>query len=118
MKKVNIKKAAGKAVPLVAGAIGAKLAKNVSGKFIQNDKLRAAVPLVLGIVLAGSKSATMQGIGSGMIAVGGADLVGSFIPGLAGLEDMDLSGIFGEVINGEVINGDDYMNGDGDDDQY
>jgi len=53
-----------------------------------------------------------------MIAVGGADLVGSFIPGLAGLEDMDLSGIFGEVINGEVINGDDYMAGDGDDDQY
>lgn len=121
MKKI-VKNLTGTAAPVVAGAIAAKLAKNVAGKVIKNDKLRAALPLVLGLGLLGSKGKTMQSVGLGMIAIGGTDLVGSFVPSIAGIEYMDLSGVAdddtggylgddddmsGTTLNGETLNGGD-----------
>ena len=106
--KTNIKGALTTAVPVVGGAIAAKLAKNVSGKFVANPKIRAALPLILGMFLSTQSNAMMKHVGYGMIAVGGADLAGEFVPTLKGIEDMDLSGIFGSnVLNANVINDDD-----------
>lgn len=98
---MNLKKAPATALPIVAGAIGAKLVKNLAGKVTQNDKIRAGAALVFGLLLISNKSKAMQGVGAGMIAVGGADLVVGFVPQLAGIEDMDL----GDVLNGP----DDYV---------
>lgn len=125
--KLKLKSAFSTVIPVVGGAIGAKLAKNVSGKFVKNEKLRAALPLILGIMLSQSKKT--EKIGMGMIAVGGADLAGSIVPALSGIEDMDLSGVLDgfDDINGPdemygpldgfedihgPLNGDDYMSED------
>lgn len=103
---MKLKNSVSTALPLVGGAIAAKVAKNVSGKVIKNEKLRAALPLILGLFLVGNKK--MEKIGFGMIAVGGADLAGTIVPALSGIEDMDLSG----VLDGfEDIHGDDDMGG-------
>ena len=102
--KMNLKNAFSTTVPVVGGAIAAKFAKNLSGKFIQNEQLKAALPLVLGIMLTRQSNASMKHLGYGMIAVGGADLAGTFIPAIKGIEDMDLSGLFGDDINGRVLN--------------
>lgn len=112
----NLKKSVGKTLPIVGGAIGARFIKNIAGKMIANDKIKAAAPLVAGILLMGAKSETMKGVGAGMVAVGGADLVGTFIPSLAGIEDMDLSGIFGDPLNAPdvKISGGDPLNGGSD----
>lgn len=86
------------AAMLVAGGIGAKLVKNLGKKFITNatmQKFLPALPLVVGVMLSGNKK--MEMIAYGMITTGGDDMVGAFIPSLAGIEDMDLSGIFGPL---------------------
>jgi hypothetical protein len=91
-KKI-MKTVTGKVLPATVGGIGAKFAKNLSGKVTQNPKLRAAIPLLIGILLC--QSAKTETVGLGMCAVGGADLAGTFLPAIAGLEDTDLSGLFG-----------------------
>lgn len=97
------------ALPVIAGAVAAKLIKNLSGKMITNPKLQHAAPLILGLFLSGSKKT--EKLGMGMIAVGGAGLVGSFIPSLAGIGEMDLNGIFlnplNDGLNDSVLNGTD-----------
>jgi len=90
-------------LPAVAGGIGAKFAKNIGGKFIPNEKLAAALPLVVGILLKRGKNKMLSSVGTGMIVVGGADLAASFIPTLHGIEDMDLSGLFDGLGSSEVI---------------
>ncbi len=107
MPKKSLKRAPG----LVAGGIAAKLVKNLTRKMLEKAspglaKYAAAGPVIVGLVLA--ESPKMENIGMGMIAVGGADTAGTFVPALAGLEDMDLSGVFGddemadEIMNDEV----------------
>ncbi len=103
MKGLNLKMVTSTALPATAGAVGAKFLKNIAGKMIANEKLRAAAPLVLGLILCGSKKTEKVGIG--MVAVGGADLVGTFIPALNGIEDMDLSGIFDGLGDGDGMDG-------------
>lgn len=98
-KKIT-KSVTSKVLPTVAGGIGAKFAKNLSGKVTQNEKLKAALPLILGIALL--QSSKTEAIGMGMCAVGGADLAGQFLPAIHGIEDMDLSGLFG----GQTLNED------------
>jgi len=96
------------ALPVVAGALGAKVVKNFAGKMIKNEKMKKfvpAVPLLVGLILAGNTGA-LQKIGTGMIAVGGADLAGSLVPALNGLEDTDLTGLFDEPMNDETLEDD------------
>jgi len=116
-KKI-MKTVTGKVLPATAGGIGAKLAKNLSGKVTTNPKIRAALPLALGIFLA--MSAKTEALGLGVCAVAGADLTGTFIPAIAGLEDMDLNGVFGPTLNEDVsgydvggydVGGDNTLNG-------
>lgn len=117
--KFKMKILTGTALPIVAGAVAAKLVKNMAGKMIKNDKLRAAAPILIGILLAGNKKTA--NVGYGMIAVGGADLAGTLVPSLAGIEEMDLSGLFDELsgdggyeMNGP-LNDDLNLSGDGGD---
>lgn len=125
--KFKLKNAVSTVVPTVGGAIAAKLLKNVSGKMVKNEKIRAALPLIVGIFLTQSKKT--EKLGLGMVAVGGADLAGTLVPALSGIEDMDLSGVLDgfddihgademygpldgfEDIHGP-LNGDDYMSED------
>lgn len=95
-----MKKTIGKAIPAVLGGVGANFVNSFAAKFIQNEKLRAAAPLVLGVVLMSQKSETMKGVGLGMVAVGGSKLVGSFVPALNGVDDMDLAGIYLDPLAG------------------
>ncbi len=121
MKKIM--KSAGSALPIVGGAIAGKFVKNLAGKVVQNPMLRSAAVLVAGIVVASSKGETMKKVGYGMIAVGGADLAGTVVPSLAGIEDMDLGGLFDEVsgnvlndeVSGAVLNDEVYDDVSGDD---
>ena len=112
---MNIKSTVTGALPLIAGGVAANLTKSLSGKFIQNEKLRAAAPLILGILLASTKG-KMKELSNGMIAVGGANLVGSFVPSLAGIEDIDLSGIEYPVLADDISGDYDVINGDNADD--
>ena len=89
-------------LPVIAGGIGAGLIKNLSKKISSNEKIQAAAPLVLGIVLRRMKSPEIKYVGLGMIAVGGRDLAGAFIPAIKGIEDMDLNGVLNGVLNDDV----------------
>lgn len=84
--------------PVVAGAVAAGFAKNLAKKVSDNEKIQAAVPLAAGIVVSRMKSPALKNVGLGMIAASGRDLAGTFVPALRGIEDMDLSGIFGPVL--------------------
>lgn len=72
---------------LGAGAIGAK----VLNKPLQNlnPKLRAAGKVAAGIAVPMfiKRNPFMQSVGDGMIAAGVSELVGSFVPALAGDDD-------------------------------
>lgn len=98
--KKMIKSITSKVIPATIGGIGAKFAKNLSGKVTQNEKIKSALPVIFGILL--MQSAKTEAVGMGMCAVGGADLVGTFIPAIHGLEDMDLSGVFGDTLNDDL----------------
>jgi hypothetical protein len=91
------------AAMITAGGLGAKVVKNLSKKFITQpglQKLVPAVPVLVGLLML--QSAKTEDLGFGMIAVGGTDLAGTLVPQLAGLEDMDLTGIFDGDLNGPL----------------
>ena len=77
----------------IAGiTVGALLAKQV-GKLLPNlnPKLAAAGKVALGVALPMFvKSPIMKSVGNGMLAVGGVELIGSFVPALAGDDDVVL----------------------------
>jgi hypothetical protein len=77
----------------IAGiTVGALLAKQV-GKLLPNlnPKIASAGKVALGVALPMFvKSPIMKSIGNGMLAVGGVELIGSFIPALAGDDDVVL----------------------------
>ncbi len=73
---------------LAAGGVGGKL---VIKKIAPNldPKLKAIAVIALGAVLPemSRRSPMLASVGNGMAAVGGAELVGAFVPGLAGIYD-------------------------------
>lgn len=88
MKIGNIKKQ----LPEIAGLAIGGVATGYLDKVIpvQNDKIKAAAPLIVGVLLSGQKG--MAGnIGKGMIAVGATKLAASF--GIGAVDDT----IIGEV---------------------
>jgi len=98
----------------IAGAIAAKVV--VSKLPIQNNYIKSAVPVLLGAFLMSNKNKTIAAAGTGMLAVGGAQLVSSFIPGISGMlgiDDMNFLGAAsGNVLEGfDDISGYDDMNG-------
>lgn len=115
---------------IIAGAVAGRL---VAKKLLPNvdEKIKNAGVVVLGMFFPKlMKGETGKAIGNGMIAAGGAGLVGSFVPGLGAVADdvMEFPVTVGEVPDTlSVIAGDDVMAGDdlavmagmdGDDDDY
>ena len=102
---------------IVAGAVAGRL---VAKKVLPNvdEKIKNAGVIALGafgmpMIL---KSDLGKAIGNGMIASGGAGLLGSFIPAIAGVEEdfLEFPVQVGEVDDEiSVISGDDVMAGDG-----
>jgi len=97
------------ALGLTVGAIGA----NYVGRFVpvQNEKLKAAAPVLLGLFLlaSGKGKGIIKDVAAGMIAGGGANLAKSFglgaIPDpIMELDEIDINGDFDSIPN--PINGD------------
>jgi len=107
---------AGNMVMEIAGVTaGALVGKNIS-KVLPNldPKIQAIAKIALGVALPKfMKSPLMSGVGAGMIAIGGSELVGSFVPALAGTDDVVLLSGVDQIgydeIGGEDINA---VNGD------
>jgi hypothetical protein len=89
MKLGNIKKQ----LPEVAGLAIGGIATGYLDKLIpiQNDKIKAAAPLIVGVLLSGQKGMTGN-IGKGMIAVGATKLASSF--GIGAVDET----IIGDVV--------------------
>lgn len=82
------------AAALIAGGLGAKLVYNKAA-FIKDPKLRAGLPLLIGLFLSTQKEPMMKNLGFGMIVSGGTSLVGSFVPALSGIDaDEVLDGVY------------------------
>jgi hypothetical protein len=97
------------ALGIIAGAVAGKL---VVSKLLPNvdDKIKNAGVVALGVAFPMFlKSEIGKAIGNGMIAAGGAGLVGSFVPGLGQVNDtIEFPVTVGEIPdNLSVIAGDD-----------
>lgn len=109
--KANITAALG----IIAGAVAGRL---VAKKLLPNvdERIKNAGVVVLGAAVFPRliKGDLGKAIGNGMIAAGGAGLVGSFVPALGAADDtIDFPVTVGEVPdNLSVIAGDDVMAGD------
>ena len=74
---------------LVAGAVGANFVSNQTVKMLPAaGKFAPAAPIILGYFLAGMKNDFAKAAGAGMIAAGGAKLLGSLVPNLGISEDL------------------------------
>ena len=74
---------------LVVGAIAANYVSNQAGKMIPAvGKFSGAVPIIVGWFLAGMKNDIAKAAGAGMIAAGGAKLIGGLVPGIGISEDL------------------------------
>lgn len=102
MKKINFKQTGTAAAGLVAGSILANLLVNKLPASVSNPKLRAAVPLVAGVLLSMQKNDMVKFAGYGMIANGGSKLLGSVVPQLAGVTGVgdEMFGFGDEMLNG------------------
>ena len=103
-------------IGVIAGAVAGKL---VATKTLPNvdDKIKNAGVVALGILLPSlMKNELGKSIGTGMVAIGGLSLVGSFLPAVSGVDDMiEFPVQVGEIDdNISVIAGDDVMAGDDD----
>lgn len=81
----------------IAGVVaGAVIAKQLNKVLKFDAKILAAGKIALGVMLPKFvKNPLINGIGQGMIAIGGTELVGSFIPSLGATDDVVmLSGDF------------------------
>ncbi len=81
-----------KAAGLGAGAVGAKvLISKVAPNM--NPKLKSAGAIVLGALLPefAGRSQMMADVGAGIMAVGASELISGFVPGLAGIGEVDPS---------------------------
>jgi len=81
----------------IAGVVaGAVIAKQLNKVLKFDAKILAAGKIALGVMLPKFvKNPLINGIGQGMIAIGGTELVGSFIPSLGATDDVImLSGDF------------------------
>lgn len=102
----------GQALGIVAGAV---IGKKVAGMLpIGDDRIKNAAVLAIGVFFPTILKGDMgKALGNGMIAAGGAGLVGSLIPALGAIDTMEFPVSVGEVSdNISVIAGDDVMAGD------
>jgi len=93
-------------IGMLAGALAGKLLVN---KLLANStmdaKLKQAIPLVGGVALMylDKKQGIISSIGSGMVVVGGTNLLTALVPGLEGMVEAPIYGIeVGEMDGIEV----------------
>jgi hypothetical protein len=105
---------AGNVLMTVGGlAAGAIVAKQLNKVLKFDAKILAAGKVALGIALPKFvKSPIMSSVGNGMIAVGATELIGSFVPMLAGTDDVVLLSGLDEIGEFDELSGVDVMNGD------
>lgn len=102
----------GQALGIIAGAV---IGKKVAGMLpIGDDRIKNAAVLAIGVAFPMIvKGDVGKALGSGMIAAGGAGLVGNLVPALGAVDTMEFPVTVGEVPdNISVIAGDDVMAGD------
>lgn len=102
----------GQALGIVAGAV---IGKKVAGMLpIGDERIKNAAVLAIGLVFPTILKGDMgKALGNGMIAAGGAGLVGNLVPALGAVDTMEFPVTVGEVPdNLSVIAGDDVMAGD------
>jgi hypothetical protein len=104
---------AGNLLTTIGGiAAGAIVAKQLNKMLKFDAKILAAGKVALGVALPRFiKSPLMTSVGSGMIAVGATELVGSFVPALAGTDDVVLLSGLDEIGELDEIGMLDEMNG-------
>lgn len=102
----GLKKQIMPAIGIAAGAVGGGFVT----KFIpvQNDKIKAAAPLVLGLLLSGKKG-IIGDVGRGMIASGAITLAQSFGIGAIDYPVMDLDEV--DTLDIEGVEADDTIHG-------
>jgi hypothetical protein len=113
-RSVSMGSVAGNLLTTIGGiAAGAIVAKQLNKVLKFDPKLLAAGKVALGVALPKFiKSPLMNSVGSGMIAVGAVELVGSFVPSLSGADDvvllsgLDEIGQYDELSGVEVLSGD------------
>jgi len=105
---------AGNLITTIGGiAAGAIVAKQLNKMLKFDAKILAAGKVALGVALPRFvKSHIMASVGQGMIAVGATELVGSFVPMLAGTDDVVLLSGIDEIGMYDELSGVDVMNGD------
>lgn len=106
MAKINITK---KLVPAAAIGAGAIAAGFVSSKIpVENDKVKAAAPLLLGVFLM-TRKGIMADLGAGMVAGGALKLAQSFgigaldettIMELDEIDTVEVDGVDDDVVSG------------------
>lgn len=102
----------GQALGIVAGAV---IGKKVAGMLpIGDERIKNAAVLAIGVFFPNLVKGDMgKALGNGMIAAGGAGLVGNLVPALGATDTMEFPVTVGEVPdNISVIAGDDVMAGD------
>jgi hypothetical protein len=104
---------AGNLLTTIGGiAAGAIVAKQLNKMLKFDAKILAAGKVALGVALPRFiKSPLMTSVGQGMIAVGATELVGSFVPALAGTDDVVLLSGLDEIGELDEIGMLDEMNG-------
>jgi hypothetical protein len=103
----------GLAMDIAGITAGALIAKQV-GKLLPNlnPKIGSAAKVALGVALPMFvKNPFVKSIGTGMIAVGGVELIGSFVPALAGDDDVVLLSGIDEIGDISEVNGLDEIGG-------
>ena len=105
---------AGNLITTIGGiAAGAIVAKQLNKMLKFDAKILAAGKVALGVALPRFvKSPIMASVGQGMIAVGATELIGSFVPMLAGTDDVVLLSGLDEIGELDEMSGVDFMNGD------
>jgi hypothetical protein len=98
------------AVGVIGGAIAGKMAMNLIP--VDDDRIKAAIPLVAGFFLAGQKNDIAKGAGYGMMATGGMSLAAAFIP--------QIGEAIGEPIGAPTLEDDEtiFLNGAEEDENY
>lgn len=102
----------GQALGIVAGAV---IGKKVAGMLpIGDERIKNAAVLAIGVFFPNLvKGDIGKALGNGMIAAGGAGLVGNIVPALGATDTMEFPVTVGEVPdNISVIAGDEVMAGD------
>lgn len=86
-----MKKPSKDAFAIIGGAIAGAVAGKVIVKNIplDNDIIKALIPIGAGLMLSGQKSALLKGVGYGMAASGGLTLIDALAPGIVSGPDLE-----------------------------